>query len=116
MASACGGCAKNGQTYLKLAVGAEIWIFVVEPDDDTTKLVEELEAILKKLPTEQPPGSEDIYGLNTGIAFKSGDFEWCNGGPQGCGGGESFVKATEEEKAQFKRAVEIVEQIVSKSE
>jgi hypothetical protein len=88
----------------------------VKHDDDTTKLVEELEAILKELPTEQPPGSEDIYGLNTGIAFQSGDFEWYNGGPQGCGGGESFVKATEEQKAQFKRAVEIVEQIVSKSE
>lgn len=84
--------------------------------DDTTALVDELKSILKELPTEQPPGSEDIYGLDTSIAFGSDDFEWMNGAPQGCGGGESFVKASDEEKVKFKRAVDIVNLIVKKTE
>ncbi|KAH9474877.1 hypothetical protein JR316_0013345 [Psilocybe cubensis] len=75
-------------------------------------LVEELYGILKTLPTESPPGSEDIYGLDTSIAFGSADLEWCNGGPQGCGGGTSSVQATDEEKAKFKRAVDIVHELV----
>ncbi|KAF6748066.1 hypothetical protein DFP72DRAFT_918079 [Ephemerocybe angulata] len=84
-------------------------------DDDTGKLVSELESILKQIPTEQPPGSEDIYGLNTGIVWGSSDLEWANGGPAGCSGGTSTVKATEEDKKKFKRAVEIVEQLVNKA-
>ena len=81
-------------------------------DPKTVELVEELEGILKSIPTEYPPGSEDIYGIDTGIAFQCGDFVWFNGGPAGCGGGESSVKATDEDKANFKRAVAIVEQLV----
>jgi len=74
--------------------------------------IDELVSILKSLPTESPPGSQDIYGLDTSIAFLSDGLEWWNGGPQGCGGGESQVQATEEEKEKFKRAVEIVESLV----
>ncbi|KAF9461166.1 hypothetical protein BDZ94DRAFT_1264434 [Collybia nuda] len=81
----------------------------------TEALVDELHAILKVLPTEVPPGSEDIYGLNTSIAWGSDDLEWCNGGPQGCGGGTSAVQPTEEEKAKFRRAVEIVDELVGKA-
>lgn len=83
--------------------------------EDISKLVEELVTILKDLPTEQPPGSQDIYGLNTSIVFGSDELQWVNGGPEGCSGGTSTVQPTEEQKEQFKRAVEIVEQIVSKS-
>ncbi|KAF4612779.1 hypothetical protein D9613_011768 [Agrocybe pediades] len=84
--------------------------------DETTSLVDELHSILKSLPTEQPPGSEDIYGLDTSIAWGSDDLMWVNGGPQGCSGGTSSVKATDEEKAKFKRAVDIVEELVAKGE
>ena len=83
-------------------------------DPKTVALVDELYGILKTLPVESPPGSEDIYGLDTSIAWGSEDLQWCNGGPSGCGGGESFVKPTEEEKAKFKRAVEIVKELVDK--
>ncbi|KAF9440704.1 hypothetical protein P691DRAFT_75228 [Macrolepiota fuliginosa MF-IS2] len=76
-------------------------------------LVDELHTILKDLPTEQPPGSEDIYGLNTSIAWGSEDLMWCNGGPEGCGGGQSAVQATDEQKTKFKRAVAIVEQLAN---
>ena len=76
----------------------------------------ELESILKDLPTESPPGSQDIYGVDTSIAFQSGDFMWFNGGPAGCGGGESSVQATNEEKEKFKRAVAIVEQLVDSAQ
>lgn len=78
----------------------------------TDDLVNELETILKAIPTEVPPGSEDIYGLDTGIAWYSTVFEWNNGGPQGCGGGVSEVQATDGQKEKFKRAVEIIEEIV----
>ena len=74
--------------------------------------VDELIAILKGLPTEQPPGSQDIYELDTSIAFGSQELEWVNGGPAGCNGQESSVQATEEQKAQFARAVALVHEIV----
>jgi hypothetical protein len=67
----------------------------------------------QELPTEQPPGSEDIYGQDTSIAFGSDDLEWVNGGPAGCGSGVSAVQATEVQKAKFRRAVEIVNHLVS---
>ncbi|EAU80451.1 hypothetical protein CC1G_12116 [Coprinopsis cinerea okayama7 len=82
---------------------------ITEPS--TSSLVDELYTILKDLPTEQPPGSEDIYGLNTGIVFACDEFQWANGGPQGCTGGTSEVQPTEEQKQKFKRAVEIVHKI-----
>ncbi|KAJ8482262.1 hypothetical protein ONZ45_g15009 [Pleurotus djamor] len=84
-------------------------------DDNVNSLVEELHGILKSIPTESPPGSEDIYGLDTSIAWGSNDLMWCNGGPQGCGGGESFVKASEEDKQKFSRAVAIVKELVEKA-
>ena len=83
-------------------------------DEHTASLVDELHAILKTLPTELPPGSEDIYGLDTSIAWGSDDLVWANGGPQGCNGGTSSVQPTEEEKAKFKRAVDIVHELVKK--
>ncbi|RDB24398.1 hypothetical protein Hypma_008372 [Hypsizygus marmoreus] len=81
-------------------------------DAQTEALVTELHSILKELPTEQPPGSEDIYGLDTSIAWGSEDLQWNNAGPQGCGGGTSSVQATEEQKEKFRRAVEIVQELV----
>ncbi|TDL22797.1 hypothetical protein BD410DRAFT_707944, partial [Rickenella mellea] len=77
------------------------------------ELVDELHGILKTLPTESPPGSEDIYGMDTSIAWGSDDLEWMNGGPSGCGGGHSMVQATDEEKKKFKRAVDIVNELVN---
>ncbi|CAG1996023.1 unnamed protein product [Fusarium graminearum] len=78
---------------------------------DHEAVIDELHGILKEVPTEQPPGSEDIYGLDTSIAWQSDDLEWWNGGPQGCGGGESFVKAQDKDKKKFQRAVEIIKEI-----
>ncbi|CAE6433244.1 unnamed protein product [Rhizoctonia solani] len=82
-----------------------------DPSHESNALIDELHSILKQIPTEQPPGSEDIYGLNTSIMWGSDDLEWVNGGPQGCGGGTSEVQPTEEQKAKFKRAVEIVNEL-----
>lgn len=83
-----------------------------DADAGAQKLVDELHGILKTLPTESPPGSEDIYGEDTGIVWLSDDLEWMNGGPAGCGGGVSDVHPTAEEKQKFKRAVQIVNQLV----
>ncbi|CAA7263709.1 unnamed protein product [Cyclocybe aegerita] len=88
--------------------------FVSSTEESTAALVEELHGILKTLPTESPPGSEDIYGLDTSIAWGSDDLQWMNGAPEGCTGGTSTVQPTEEEKKKFKRAVEIVNELVKK--
>ncbi|EMD37220.1 hypothetical protein CERSUDRAFT_115115 [Gelatoporia subvermispora B] len=84
-------------------------------DSHSSALIDELHAILKTLPTEYPPGSEDIYGLDTSIAFGSADLMWTNGGPSGCGGGSSQTQATDDDKKNFKRAVDIVKELVAKA-
>ena len=83
--------------------------------DDSHSLVDELHGILKELPTEQPPGSQDIYGMNTSIVWADDSLQWQNGGPQGCGGGTSMVQATQEQKVKFERAIEIVDELVGKA-
>ena len=75
---------------------------------ESAALVDELHSILKSIPTESPPGSEDIYGMNTSIAWGSEDLMWMNGGPSGCVAGTSEVQATHEDKVKFMRAVEII--------
>ncbi|KAL6912566.1 hypothetical protein FSST1_010326 [Fusarium sambucinum] len=94
----------------------------VECRDSTSKtetvatyeaLVDELHGIVKELPTEEPTGSEDIYGFDTGIVWGSDDLEWRNGGPQGCSGGSSSVEASEDQKQQFSRAIEIIKAIAN---
>lgn len=80
---------------------------------DVDALVGELQSILKTIPTENPRGSEDIYGLDTSIMWGSDDFVWENAGAQGCGG-SSTVKATDEDKAKFKKALEIAEKLVAR--
>ena len=82
--------------------------------EGTESLADELLGILKELPTESPPGSEDIYGLDTSIAWGSEELQWMNGAPDGCGGGTSSTQPTEEQKAKFRRAVEIVTTLVEK--
>ena len=71
-------------------------------------LIEELQSILKSI-----PGGQDIYGLDIGIVWGSKDLEWQNVGSDGCGG-ESNVKATDEQKKKFKRALEIADALVAK--
>ena len=84
-----------------------------EKDSSVDALVEELQSILKSIPTESPPGSEDIYGLNTSIMWGSDEFVWRNAGPQGCGG-MSSVQATDEQKKKFERALAIADALVAK--
>ncbi|OCB87868.1 hypothetical protein A7U60_g5002 [Sanghuangporus baumii] len=79
-------------------------------------LVDELHSILTSIPTESPPGSEDIYGLDTSIAWQSNDIIWVNGSPSGCVRGKSTVQPSEDEKAKFRRAVEVITELVAKAE
>jgi hypothetical protein len=85
--------------------------FTGSAGSEHTALIDELHSILKSIPTESPPGSEDIYGLDTSIVWGSDDLVWQNGGPQGCVGGTSDVQPTEEDRVKFKRAVEIVKKL-----
>ncbi|KAE8149579.1 hypothetical protein BDV25DRAFT_125065 [Aspergillus avenaceus] len=77
-------------------------------------LIAELHDSLTALPTEDPSGSEDIYGLDISIAWHSADIQWRNGAPEGCIGGQSDVQPSDEQRSTFKRAVEIVEKLASR--
>ncbi|KAI8974051.1 hypothetical protein BDB01DRAFT_807343 [Pilobolus umbonatus] len=77
--------------------------------DEVVPLLMNLKEILSTLPTEEPVGSEDIYGQNISISFFTDDFQWSNGGPEGCSAdGKSSVQATEADKAKFKQLVEMI--------
>ncbi|KAH8102309.1 hypothetical protein BXZ70DRAFT_890668 [Cristinia sonorae] len=97
----------HGTPALQAAVPKELAL-----DDGNQALVDELSRILESIPVESPPGSEDIYGLDTSIVFATDKWQWQNGGPAGCGGGTSSVQATDEDKIKFVRAVEIVKKLV----
>ncbi|KAI0291957.1 hypothetical protein BC826DRAFT_1020593 [Russula brevipes] len=83
--------------------------------DETTRLIGELDGILRKLPTEDFP-SRDIYGRDIGIFWQGPDeFVWANSAPEGCGGSEGgSTTATEDDKKAFDRAVEITEILVKR--
>lgn len=83
-------------------------------EQHTASLLEELYTILKTIPTESPPGSEDIYGMDTGIFWGSDGLQWANMVPEGCSSGRSTVQPTAEEKIKFKRAVDIVNELTEK--
>lgn len=100
----------SGQSSLQEALPKEI----SADDQHTESLIHELQGILKTIPTEDPPGSEDIYGLNTSITWGSEEVQWQNSAPGGCVRGVSEVQPTKEQKAKFKRAVEIVNELVKK--
>ncbi|KAG8741372.1 hypothetical protein FRC10_002937 [Ceratobasidium sp. 414] len=99
----------DGPPYLSPFVAKHV------PVDDHSHLVEELHSILKVLPREVPPGSEDIYGMDTSIIWVSENLEWANAGPQGFSGGNSSIRPTPEETVRFKRAVDIVTELAQKA-
>ena len=53
---------------------------------------------------------EDIYGLDTGIAWMSEDLQWTNS-DNISGQGKSSVQSSSEEKKKFERAVDIIHEI-----
>ncbi|KAL9540174.1 hypothetical protein PS6_010884 [Mucor atramentarius] len=76
--------------------------------EELSSLLDTLKQQLQELPTEQPIGSQDIYGQDISLSFFSDDFQWSNGGPEGCSQGESQVQATPEQKEKFKELVNMV--------
>ncbi|KAJ9427964.1 hypothetical protein QL093DRAFT_2126998 [Fusarium oxysporum] len=73
-------------------------------------LIDELYGILKEIPMGPPACSEDIYGLDTGIAWMSEDLQWTNS-DNISGQGKSSVQSSSEEKKKFERAVDIIHEI-----
>ncbi|KAI8973798.1 hypothetical protein BDF20DRAFT_837696 [Mycotypha africana] len=79
--------------------------------EELSDFLDRLKAQLKELPTEDPVGSEDIYGEDVSLSFFSDEFQWSNGGPEGCTQGESNKKATPEQKEKFKELVKLVKNV-----
>lgn len=78
--------------------------------------IDQIYNILKGLPVEEPPGSEDIYGLDTGVTWKGAGLEWSNGGPEGCGSDFSNVQVGKEEKDSFQKVVKLILEILNASD
>ncbi|KAI8096048.1 hypothetical protein BDF21DRAFT_458288 [Thamnidium elegans] len=76
--------------------------------EQLNSFLELLKQELQALPTEEPQGSEDIYGQDISLSFFSDDFQWSNGGPEGCTQGESKQQASPEQKEKFKELVSVV--------
>jgi hypothetical protein len=85
----------------------------VQKDHTVDALVKELQSILKSIPSGDPQSGEDIYGLDTSIAWGSDELEWRNVNSGGCGGTGS-VQVTDEHKKKFKRALAIADELVAK--
>ncbi|KAI9312354.1 hypothetical protein BX666DRAFT_1986679 [Dichotomocladium elegans] len=47
--------------------------------DKASSFIQLVMSQLKTLPMEEPFGSEDIYGFDTGIMFSTNDFAWATG-------------------------------------
>ncbi|KAF7731225.1 hypothetical protein EC973_000641 [Apophysomyces ossiformis] len=76
------------------------------PSQQVQEVLAKLKEQLQQLPLEEPAGSEDIYGQDISIGYFSEDFQWQNGGPEGCVRGTSSRQATPEQKEIFKSLVE----------
>jgi len=87
-------------------------ILPFDNDHDDAKLIDELHAILSSIP-QPPPGSADVYELDTSIAWGSKDLMWQNISNEGCGGFVPEDGPSKEDKTKFKRAVEIIKHLVS---
>ncbi|PVH88660.1 hypothetical protein DL98DRAFT_648019 [Cadophora sp. DSE1049] len=86
------------------------------PIQNHSEQIDQIHQILKDLPVEDPPGSEDIYGMDTGVAWKGDGLEWSNGGAEGCGSDFSNVQVGKGEKERFGEVVRMVLEIVNASE
>jgi len=71
-------------------------------------LMADLHSQLKQLPLEEPIGSDDIYGRDISLGFFTSDFQWQNGGPEGCTRSPSSTQPTEQQKAVFNELVDRV--------
>lgn len=47
--------------------------------EQLSSLLDTLKQQLQFLPTEEPVGSQDIYGQDISLSFFSDDFQWSNG-------------------------------------
>jgi hypothetical protein len=79
------------------------------------RLLSELKAV-RSLPLEKPPGSADIYGLNTSLSVRFSDGStWTNSAPTGCVHGVSISIPTEAQSETFARLVQMVKDAASEA-
>jgi len=77
--------------------------------EDLSALTAQLKKLgLLHLPTELPPGCQDIYRLDTSLAVELDGRFWRNGGPAGCVHGQSKVQPTDAQRKTFAAAVKAV--------
>jgi hypothetical protein len=90
---------------MRLENGKEVVTTGVIPEKELEELLKDMQKVWD-LPTEDPVGGEDIYGLDTSISIERGEKKWRNGGPGGCVHSASKVHPTEEQKKLFEKLVD----------
>ena len=79
----------------------------VAPRSVLDTLLESLDRVgAWELPVELPPGSEDLYGMNTSLWLSDSLRRWHNGAPSGCVHGRSEVRPTDAQRTAFAAVVE----------
>ncbi|KAK7030887.1 hypothetical protein VNI00_013997 [Paramarasmius palmivorus] len=86
---------------------------LLKRDEDVDRLLKEIHDTLHLIPSEQPRGGYDIYGMNLGIYWKSHDLKWVNSGEQY---GLPPELAPQEDRDKFKSAVDNVRELVRKAD
>ena len=56
-----------------------VFVFFYDFSEDLSSIIQLLKEKLSDLPTEEPIGSEDIYGQDIGLMFFTDYFQWSNG-------------------------------------
>ncbi|KIJ59850.1 hypothetical protein HYDPIDRAFT_170550 [Hydnomerulius pinastri MD-312] len=75
--------------------------------DDHSAEIEELQGILTAIPP-QYPGAADLYGLDISIIYDTKEFVASGASQYGSAAGLGVAPPTEEEKAKFQRAIDII--------
>lgn len=77
---------------------------------DHVETLAKLQDLLRDLPT-QYPGAEDLYGRNISIVHVTEPAGFVDFHRSGSAAGHGITPPTEEQKAQFDKAVEIIEKL-----
>lgn len=77
-----------------------------DTDGRTASILREMETIgLWSLPVESPPGSADVYGMDTSLIVATPNRAWGNLGPGACMHGISDTRPTDDQVELFRRCV-----------
>ncbi|KAJ1564431.1 hypothetical protein HK096_008019 [Nowakowskiella sp. JEL0078] len=107
----------NVKNYIRKDIVADQFRLLETPPTFSSKEISafatDIVSMFKDLPTEQPPGSSDIYGFNISINIDAPGFRWENRPNDGCVISESSIQPSEEQKKKFFEAAMKLKEIAN---